>query len=335
VPTPQGPCYAAPPMRDALCRFVVPAALVAAPRLAIAGPDASLEVTRGPGAEQCPDAAALGAAAEHLARIRLFVPGPSSTRLTVAVSHDDSGYHATIVAYGAVTGSREFTSYEATCTELADKVAFALTVLLEPDVPDPAPGSAPAPAPTEPASVPPRPLPVTPRPARWHRLEWKAGVGVGVEAGLLDHMGLLERVLVQGGPAPWSVSLSAFRLTDQTVHLSPGEVQLGLVAGALGGCIDPTSAPSLSVCAQFAVGRLRAEAQGYDHNEAASELWLAIGPSARLSSGIHGPLAWMVAVEGFWSLRRSSFGIEGLDRRESTSPGQLGATATAGLLFAK
>jgi hypothetical protein len=99
----------------------------------------SFSLTRGPGAESCPEDAALTAEAEAIAGRTVF--GESNRRIEGAIERTESGHAAVLRVFavdGAELGERAFSSEGESCDELGHAIALGLALIadggLEPPV---------------------------------------------------------------------------------------------------------------------------------------------------------------------------------------------------------
>src|SRR3982751_52777 len=94
---------------------------------------AELSVARGPGAEDCPDTAALRARVEQITGTRLGRVTATEPALAVAVSFSREGdrYRAAIRTQGPKEGERVLEDEGPTCAALAEAVGVTLALLLD------------------------------------------------------------------------------------------------------------------------------------------------------------------------------------------------------------
>ncbi|HEY3498342.1 MAG TPA: hypothetical protein VGK73_26790 [Polyangiaceae bacterium] len=158
-------------------------ALAAAPEVRAEAPRSSLVVTRGPGAEDCPDAAAIEARASAMTHANPFESRsdrPRDTWVQVEFSRVLSGYRAVISARGQRQGTRAIDDIGPDCASLADAVTITLVMLLDPEI------ARPAPEPPRTAPAPAAPKPETEGRAR-ARLQLGGEVSGGASLGILAH----------------------------------------------------------------------------------------------------------------------------------------------------
>jgi hypothetical protein len=162
------------PPPPALSRLTQAGALLAAPlpaQPARAAPrPARLVYVRGPGAEQCPDEAALRAAVTSRLGEDPF-RGAAARTIEARVRRTAKGLEGAVDlrdASGAIAGARRLSAGKDDCDELVASMALAISIAIDPESqlrPPPAPASpppAPASPPPSPAAPPPQPAPPPP-----------------------------------------------------------------------------------------------------------------------------------------------------------------------------
>lgn len=251
------------------------------------GRTSALSWVRLAGAERCIAAPALAAAVEARLGRRVFVP-PSdaeiSVEATVAYRADAKRFRATFKVTdreGAVLGTREVDEPVASCTDLDDRFAFVLSMLIDPEAalapaakpaeappPAPVPAPAPAPAPT-PASAPPDAPPPTPAPpaAPAPPWRWLVGAEFGGAAGLVPDVGWVLGGSVLVTPPRWPgfrAKAASFLPTSRRIE-GVALAEIGLVTGELGICpLDARRAPfGVTLCLSGVIGQLSARGQGF------------------------------------------------------------------------
>src|SRR5262245_60454234 len=138
-----------------------------------APPRAALVVTRGPGAEDCPDGDAIAVRVHGMGGADVLASSPEAPRDTwieIELSRVLSGYRAVISARGRRHGTRTIDDVGPSCASLGDAVAITLVMLLEPELrreaPSPLTAATAAPLVVPPADTPlppPEKAPGTPR----------------------------------------------------------------------------------------------------------------------------------------------------------------------------
>jgi len=308
---------------------------------------ASLVVTRGEGAEDCPDTAGV------VARVRAItgadtVSAPDGesreTWVQVELVRQLSGYRAVIAARGRRQGTRSIDDVGPGCSSLADALAITLVMLLDPDV---QPEAKPAPA-----TVPPRPEPLAPQaqpkervatparnessPARSTRVRLGGEANFGGSVGILGH----AVPLFEGGARIGAGSFLSFGagggilFSDQVVAPG-GSVDLGLAYAYLRACAEvfENAGSELSLCLEPLVGSLSGEGNGYDLPSPRSQLWVALGGAAELRAPLASFLFWHARLLALAPLIEQSFTVQnaGLEEEAFVTP-PLGGMMTLGLL---
>lgn len=189
-------------------------------------PGVELVVTRGPGAEDCPDTSGIGERVRAITRGDPFATNeasPPGTWIQVALLRELAGYRAVITAQGKRQGTRVIEDVGTSCGSIADAVAITLVMLLDHGVVgQPAPSLA-VPAAPPPSAPPPPPVPRDPF------LRVGAEVGGGASLGLLYH----AAPLIEGGARltlgrDWLVGAGASYVFPDRVIAPGGAVSLGL-----------------------------------------------------------------------------------------------------------
>jgi hypothetical protein len=227
---------------------------------------AAIVVSRTPDARDCPDTAGVAARIERITGSSVSSPDGGTTVVVADFSRIGTSYEAKIKLTGGREGERVLRDESANCDALADAVAVATALLLDP-------------ASRPPASA----RDATAHDASWWGLwftgrfgggaglvggpSWMAGAGLEASLGPLTSVhlggvvnGARERELGVGTVEVrlWFVELGAFRsLTGETFKLGPS---LELMAGALRGAGTQYQVTSDASLAWFAVGAgLRAD----------------------------------------------------------------------------
>ncbi|WP_437317925.1 hypothetical protein [Sorangium sp. So ce385] len=330
-------------------------AMLAAAGTARARAEPFLSVTRGAGAESCPDAAHLIARVEQL---RGRPETGASGAYAVSFTRGDDGFRASI---RSGSGARELRDRGGSCAALEQATAVTLALLLDsdareppsqaseadaggepgPGAPAPAPGApataagAPAPAagarapsPAVSAVAPPAPTPAdggergveAPSPERGAtRLTLAAGA-----AGLFGVVRPFAPALsaeVGIGGARWRATMGALWLVPQTLRHGPGELRETLLGGAARACFAAAGSEALrfDVCSGIHAGRLQVAASGYTRNDVAEKAWLAVPLELSLSR-LSGPLGFDVGAAALLPIRRNDFSVDGVGVAYSSPP---------------
>jgi len=258
----------------------------ASPDVTRKGRTSALSWVRLAGADRCIAAPALAAAVEARLGRRVFVP-PSDAEIaveaTVAYRADAKRFRATFKVTdrdGTVLGTREVDEAVASCSELDDRFAFVLSMLIDPEAAlapappappaSPALARAPAPATAPPADdaprdAPPSPPPPSPEPARPWR--WLVGAEFGGAAGLVPDVGWVLGGSVLVTPPRWPglrAKAASFLPTSRRIE-GVALAEIGLVTGELGVCpLDARRAPfGVTLCLSGVLGQLSARGQGF------------------------------------------------------------------------
>jgi hypothetical protein len=239
----------------------------------------ALSWVRLPGAEGCIGAPALAAAVEARLGRRVFVP-PSDAEISVegSIAYRADTKRATAkfrVAdrSGAVLGARDLDEKVSSCSDLDERLAFVLSVLVDPEAalgPPAAPSTAPPPAepppPTppivEPAPIAPRPPPPPSEPWRW-----LIGADFGIGTGLVPDPGW---VWSGGGivtPPHWPgfrLQGSSFLPVTRRIG-SAARAEVELLTGEVGVCpLAVRRRPfGVTACLSGLLGQLSAQGEGF------------------------------------------------------------------------
>jgi len=309
---------------------------------------ASLVVTRGEGAEDCPDTGGVVARVREITGAdTVSAPDgePRETWVQVELVRELSGYRAVIAARGRRQGTRSIEDIGPGCSSLADALAITLVMLLDPDV---QPEVKPAPAP-----VPPRPDPLPPQPAQPKdsvapatRSETPAarrtGVRFGGEANFGGSMGILAHAvpLVEAGARVGVGSILSFGggggiLFSDEITAPGGSVDLGLAYGYLRACAEvfENAGSELSLCLEPLIGSLSGEGNGYDVKSPRGKLWLALGGAAELRAPLASSVFWHARLLALAPLIEQSFTVEnaGPEQNAFVTP-PVGGMMTLGVL---
>lgn len=266
--------------------LVVGVAFSSAPLRAEDKPRYKLSFSREAAASACPDAAGLRAAVAAKLGYDPFADDAPRT-LTVSFQRVPGEHRAQIELRdesGAVTGARKLKSAAATCGPLADDVAQAIAIVVDPLYlsPPPPPTSASSAAPVVSVVAPPTatvdepdPPPPPPPPEEHVRGFVQAGsfalVGTspgGLGLGFVLGLGLRPR-------ERWSIAVEArYDLEGRTPARSGGEVSGGLLVGHLVPCLH--GGPLLA-CAVGQAGAFFGRSDGIPEPQRRTTLYLAAG----------------------------------------------------------
>ncbi|XYH99106.1 hypothetical protein ACMHYB_04875 [Sorangium sp. So ce1128] len=295
-------------------------------------------MTRGAGAEACPDAARL---IERVERLRGRPETGASGAYLVEFTRDADGFRASI---RSGSGARELRDRGRSCAGLEQATAVTLVLLLDSDArepslqaPDaePVAGPSPAPEPPAPALEAPAPSPEAPAETALARPE-PAGAGGGAPEGEVprSERALTRLTLAAGatglfgvvrpfapalsaelgiGGAQFRAAIGALWLVPQTLKHGPGELRETMLGGVVRACfaVAGSAALRLDVCSGIHAGQLTVAASGYTRNDVAEKAWLAVPLELSLAS-LAGPLGLDVGAAGLLPLRRSDFSVDGV-----------------------
>jgi hypothetical protein len=309
--------------------------MLAASGTAAAQTEPFLSVTRGAGAEICPDAARL---IERVEQLRGRPETGASSSYLVDFTRDTDGFRASI---RSGSGARELRDRSRSCAGLEQATAVTLALLLDSDgqasspqepgveARDAPPRDAPPPAPPAPAPSPSASAerPPVARPA-------PAGAGGGEREASTSGRGATRLTLAAGaaglfgvvrpfapalsadlgiGGARFRAAIGALWLVPQTLELGPGELRETMLGGAVRACFAAAGVRGLrfDVCSGVHAGRLKVAASGFTRNDAVEKTWLAVPIELSLAS-LAGPLGFEVGAAALVPLRRNDFSVDGV-----------------------
>ncbi len=293
--------------------------------------EAIVRVSRGPGAEGCPDAATLAnAVSSALGRpgLAAATPGASGVHTAFDVTFERlptmRGFSAVLRATGRRSGERTLSEPGDDCAGLGEALATMLVIVLDPrttavtiDVPASPPLAVPpeeGPTPDEEGA--PRVLPA----ASGSTLRVSAGAGLALTQGLLpEPAGAVRADVGLRGRAPFLLAPGLLYAPEQSRALPPGEVSVSLLSGALAGCYlpfdrhrDRSALPRLALCVVPMAGALRGIGRGYETPRSVSRPWVAIGAEARLEGDLVGPVGWTFGGAALLPITREKLAVTGL-----------------------
>jgi hypothetical protein len=249
---------------------------------------AALSWVRGEGADACPAAPEIARLVEaRLGRDALTAPARAALVVEAYVSPGSAGhFHVTIALTkgGTVIGRRELDGSEPGCTEIAEKAALTIALMIDPEarVAEPEPPPAPVPSAVAPAApvaapAPPKPTPRAEQPpaARWGG---DAELAFGAISGLIP--GLAPGVFARGRAwPPWfpaGLELEAGYLPQQTASVEPGKTgTFTLLEGGVALCnrSGRAHAVALSGCAGVEIGSISGRGSGFAYTPS-YQAWL-------------------------------------------------------------
>ena len=273
----------------------------------------AFDLVRGPGAERCPDHAALAAqVAKRLSQTGAVARLPVADRVSIAIERTAGGHMATVSALGIEGGTRKLVDASNDCAGLGEALVLTLSMIAD---------GRPVPPPSPPVAPPYRP----------HR-------PLEVGAGALGSTGILGKI--SAGLTldlvwrPWryfSTGLSALWLPSRTLDQDQGSTSFTVVAGLLrlcGGFLPHTRETLPALCAEAGAGGLRGAGEGYDGSRSVWVPWLVAGGSAEVGTRVHRRISLVARLGYLFSLRKERFTVGGVGQvYDSGHPG-----LTAGLV---
>lgn len=248
----------------------------------------TLRWVRAPGAESCPEEADMVRAVDRRLGRSAFVPAEQAQLAleTVIEPAPAGGFRAriTLVRGDATVGQRELESAEPDCAALAEKVALALALTIDPDAPLEAPeqsSSEPEPPPPPPPVVPPprpvaapsAPPPPAPPPPKADPLEIEAEAAAVIATGIVPPLApgaALRGRLFLPEWFPLGAELEGAYFPKRSLESAPGKgAHFALAYAGLSLCTRPQRSSSIafSACAGAEMGWLNAEGYGFDFKE--------------------------------------------------------------------
>jgi hypothetical protein len=290
---------------------------------------ASLSVTRAPGAESCIEDKPLERAVTSRMRRNPFGAGVSDLAIRVRFERDDTRWVAVLDmedSSGAPLGRRTLETSATHCSALDDSLALVIALLVQ-TPPTPAAESEPVPTPAPPAPdaappaaspAPPRAKPAAtvisvPRETYAPREPWRVAFsGSGVAA-----LGILPRATFGGelGFAIEPPKLPELRLfgtllapREQAVSADAG-AHFSFVAAGLELCGTPLEGSALAwfACGGQSVGRLHAQAFGFDQNGSDNQLTFALMAHSGIRLSVGSGIALRAAGRAELPLARRNF----------------------------
>lgn len=297
-------------------------------------PKAALIVTRGEGAQDCPDSAALAERVRAVAggNVVSAEPGsaPFETWVQVAIARNFNGYSAQISTSGLRHGSRTLEDVGPSCASLADAVAVTLAIFLDPYA------SAPPPKAVPPVVCPaPAPKSGEPREAPQPSL-FSLAAGAGLTINVLEHaMPLLTaQAGLRLGPR-WSLSLGGGYVLTDTATSPGGEVELSLAYVDLGACgraSGESGGLRLNWCLAVMLGSLRGSGRGYEDEFSKNSPWLSASVGPDVVFPITRAFSWILTGQAVLPLIRNGFDVEADGARiQAFRPSSVGGLLSLGV----
>ena len=271
---------------------------------------ATLVVTRGPGAEDCPSVEGF------VERVSAISPGSrlstslqphDATWVYLEITHDLGRYSAFLQTRGRQQGSRTLSDVSPSCASLTDAVAVTLALLLDPAALTARPQTLQDHRERRPARQrnPPNPPPSESR----HAVSLGGGVSVGllpraapwVSGGVDTALGKHLRIGVGGGLA-----------LAQRVRYLGGYTEIGLGWGYARACATARGGRSvveLSFCVSPMLGVLAGTGTRYDFSAQKRWLWAAISGGPEISAPLSAISFWWLSVAAIAPLTLRGFAI--------------------------
>jgi hypothetical protein len=299
------------------------AALLTA-RLAYGGASARLVYARAPEAASCPDETALRSAVAARLGYDPFFPWAKET-VVVQVWRESKQYRARLQLVsdaGLAHGTRTLSSSQASCAELFDAAALAISIAMDSlpkDERAPAPGPEAAPAPTPPVDEPPAPPPpaprATPQPPRVPTPR-AAGLGIMVGLDVVGVSGLLPAPTLGGAVfggvlarnASVSLEVGAEAPASTASAGGPGRVRVWSAQASLVPCARFHGA---SLCALGVVGFLHGQSTGITDPGQASAFSAATGARVGFEWAVSETFSLRTHLDATVDLRRVHMEIGG------------------------
>lgn len=279
-------------------------------------PRASLVVTRGEGAQECPDAARLAEQVRAVAGTDVVSVGlnmPMETWIQVTIARSFGSYTAQISTLGAHRGTRLLEDLGASCASLADAIAVTIAIFLDPYANMPLPEAHSLAAPTALRPEAPARITVSSEPrSRFPRLVLDGSGGVALNF-LEQGEPLLKAGLGMQLNSRWSFALGGVFVFPDTKTTSGGQIELALSYASLTACArawgDPNST-RLDWCAAPLLGSFAASAQGFRETYPERSTWLALSSGPEVLFPVSDALSWVVSAQGVVPLTQQRFTVQ-------------------------
>lgn len=252
---------------------------------AVLAQPAPLSVSRGPGADDCPDAAGLLARIEE---IRKSPPRADQPLYRIVFARDDAGLHAQILSEQG-PAERVLSDASSGCAALARATAVTMALLFDADtraLDEAAARPPPAPRPEVRTQEVIAAKDYVPDPKRWS-FHVGGGIAVGVVAPLAPAFAMELDLTVRRVRG----LLGFVYLPKTAIELEPGSVRQALGALTLGGCWAPWQHElwRLDGCGGGWIGGFHAAARGFDETRDAVRFWPALAFDLRFARMPGGP----------------------------------------------
>lgn len=293
-----------------------------------AAPRATLVVTRGAGAEDCPNADGIAqrvAAITGTTTLQTTAQERTDTWVHLELSRDLGRYTALVQLRGRHHGARALSDINSDCSSLADAVAVALALFFDNQV-APVPPPQHAPRLVEPPSG---PKPTPPR--------YAVELAGAVAFGLLSVPSPLATAGIDLTPnnERFRIGLGGGLVLPDRVRYLQGFTELRLAFGYARGCAQATNSASgvqLSFCVAPLLGVLSGAGYDYDFIARKRWLWAALTAGPRLQGPLSRPAFWSLSASAVVPLTLRAFAVtvDGEPHDVFNVP-RLGASASAGM----
>lgn len=283
-------------------------------------PAVRLVYARAPGAERCPDEAAVRSAVAARLGIDPFRE-PAELIVSATITAHAGTFRARLdvsTPSGKSKGVRELSSRSSDCAELASAMDLAISIAIDPLalVPKPAPEPAPpAPAPVrepppparcpEPAPCPACPAPAPPpaEPPKGLSIDWLASLGAQANFGTAPGPAFGAKLGVEARFSAFQVGIEGRGDFDSSTDVAGGRVGTSLVVLSVAPCWRYRW---LGLCAVVSAGALRSSAEGLPGARQATTPYVAAGGRILADFNLIGPLFLRVEAELRANLVRTS-----------------------------
>jgi hypothetical protein len=291
-----------------------------------AAPRATLVVTRGAGAEDCPNADGIAqrvAAITGTTTLQTTAQDRTDTWVHLELSRDLGRYTALVQLRGRHNGARALSDVNSDCSSLADAVAVALALFFDTQV---------APVPQPPhmrGLVEPAPKPAPPR----YAMELAGAVAFG----LLSVPSPLATAGIDVTPdnERFRIGLGGGLVLPDRVRYLQGFTELRLAFGYARGCAEATSSASrvqLLFCVAPLLGALSGAGYDYDFIAKKRWLWAALTGGPRLQGPLSRPAFWSLSASAVVPLTLRAFAVTvNGEPHDVFNVPRLGASASAGM----
>lgn len=309
--------------------------------------EVSIELEREPGAEACPDTAAIFRSLALQLPEQTFAPSSdtatSNATVRVVIRAVPAGYEAALSMLSPHPGERTIPDGSPGCRGLADALALAIGLLVDPDLTPPAPQPAPPPPPpiTEPtaATLPkqkPERSPLGPAeppdlssPAAPGSSRKSRSFAADLAASGVGGLGLVSKpaggatlgveLFHQSG---WGISAGGMRLWSPPNDAQGGSVTLTVWAFFGGPCykLRLNTSSSVDACLRLGAGSQHATVEGFISPHSRSFPWMVLAPTLGYRLGLPGALSGFVRVGPVGQLRSQSFSAGVVDEANQTVP---------------